>query len=124
MARVGADTGVPGTALDGTEATSADLNRPMYVLALADGRVSFTERGNGRVRRFETDGKLYTTAGDGGTGPIQPGVSALRASFGELGGIARSPNGDVYVVDSRRREVYRVAPPLDAYVEGSLLVPA
>lgn len=52
-----------GAAEDGTEATSAPLNRPTDLALDAEGRLYFTDVYNHCVRRIDADGRVNTVAG-------------------------------------------------------------
>ncbi len=63
-----AGTGVRGFTRDGSPAAAARLD-DVENLALADGRLVFTEAGNRRVRLIDAQGRLRTLAGASPAGP-------------------------------------------------------
>ena len=99
-----AGTGDAGFSGDGGLATAAKLNWPGDLAFDSQGNLLIADRGNRRVRRITSDGKIQTIIGSGlpfSYGDIS-GRQALDTGFGSLDGLAVDANDNVYLSESLR----------------------
>jgi sugar lactone lactonase YvrE len=99
-----AGTGDAGFSGDGGLATAAKLNWPGDLAFDSQGNLLIADRGNRRVRRITSDGKIQTIIGSGlpfSYGDIS-GQQALDTGFGSLDGLAVDANDNVYLSESLR----------------------
>lgn len=115
-----------------TNALTVQLNAPNGIWVRADGTVYILDTGNGKVRRFDTNGTmvtLFTVSGGINTGRgiwVQDdeslayfasgtdmkkwtpsgGVKTLNNNFNELGNFIVDPNGDIIATDRGQNRVY------------------
>jgi sugar lactone lactonase YvrE len=91
----------PGFTGDGGLGVFAQINEPTSVVTDPAGNVYFNDYLNSRIRRIGTDGKISTVAGT--DNPIGyssgDGGPATMAQLTEVGGIALSATGDLYIAD-------------------------
>ncbi len=95
---------------DGGPATLASLDQPSQAVFDARARLWFTDAGNHRVRRVETDGTCSTIVGPPGTvlgngGEEEP----VEAVLGSPDGLAVTPEGDVLLADYAGRRLLRLS---------------
>jgi trimeric autotransporter adhesin len=103
-----AGTGTPGTAPDGTPATSANIASVQAGIAvLPDGSFIFGE--NSRVRRVSS-GILSTVAGGGINGHVGDGGPATEAHLGNVTDVASTGDGGFLIADGNDNVVRRVRP--------------
>ncbi|MFC6014656.1 hypothetical protein ACFP2T_00395 [Plantactinospora solaniradicis] len=109
-----AGTGRAGTAgdavPDGTPGDQVDLLLPQSLAVGSDNTLYISDPGLYRIFRLSPDGRLSVFAGTGVPGLIGDGGPAIRASFGQLGGLAVAPDGTVYIGDLRTHRVRAVSP--------------
>ena len=91
-----AGTGTPGTT-DGPAAT-ATFNRPFRLIFDPAGNLYVAEQGAGRIRLI-TNGIVQTYAGT--TPGFIDNVTADKAQFKWVTGLALAPGGDIYAADSQ-----------------------
>ena len=113
-----AGTGVAGRNGDGGPATQAELRMPAGVAVAADGTIYVADRGNQRIRRVGTDGRITTLAGsgtifngeeiEGGYGG--DGGPAGAAELFHPEGIAIGPDDSVVFADSSNNRIRRIGP--------------
>ncbi len=85
---------------------SEDLNSPHRLAVDPDGSVYVTDAGNHRVVRLFPDGRVEAIAGTGDSGLVDgPGSSA---QFNFPIGIARAPDGTIYVADSGNSAIRKI----------------
>lgn len=101
-----AGDGVAGR-VDGPRAL-AQLNRPLAMVPDGEGGLYLLDAGNHAVRRIARDGRVSLVAGryeaafnDG------PGATA---AFDSPDGLVRTPDGSLYVADSRNHRIRRIDP--------------
>jgi len=105
-------TGQTGFAGDGGPATSALLNQPQGPRYDAAGNLYFWDSQNFRVRRIDTQGTIFTVAGNGipyATGQDLTGPVALRSLTSNLD-IAIDAAGNVYLDEPALNAIRRVTP--------------
>jgi hypothetical protein len=94
---------------DGGLATDAQLATPHQVVAAPDGSFYIADTNHCRIRRVDRDGTISTIAGTtcgfGGDGGL-----ATEAQLNYPEGIALSPDGSLYIADTRNNRVRRVSP--------------
>lgn len=91
---------------DGTGA-AASFSRPVGVEVAPTGDVYVADTGNCRVRLVTPAGDVTTIAGSG-TCTLADGVGT-GASFNNTRRLARTPNGDVYVVESNSNRIRKIS---------------
>jgi hypothetical protein len=91
-----AGTGVSGYNGDGIRATSAQLNDPYGVVVDALGRVLIAEYDSSRVRRIETNGTIFTIAGNGTGGYNGDRMSTTSAKLNKPAGVVVDAFGCVF----------------------------
>ena len=95
---------------EGEAAIQASLKQPSQAVFDARGRLWFTDSGNRRVRRVETDGICVTVAGPTGAGSGLTGVeSPAEVDLGLPDGIALTPDGDVLLADYAGRRLLKLS---------------
>jgi hypothetical protein len=104
-----AGTGVEGFSGDGGPATSAQLNDPIAVAALADGGFLITDHDNARIRRVGANGVITTVAGTGSPGFSGDGGPATAARLDRPVGLDAAPDGSFLVADRFNERIRRVA---------------
>jgi sugar lactone lactonase YvrE len=109
-----AGTGETGFSGDGGPATEARLNTPSGLAVDAAGNLYIADRGNNRVRRVTTGGRISTVAGRGETGFSGDGGQATQARlFDPIGVAAVDVGGNFYIADRGTNDnglVRKVAP--------------
>jgi sugar lactone lactonase YvrE len=104
-----AGTGVAGFSGDGGIATSASLNQPWDTAVGTDGSIYVADKGNNRVRRIDTAGKISTVAGNGNTGDFVGG-SALSSAIGGPNCLAFDTTGNMYICESDVKTIRVITP--------------
>ncbi len=116
LLRTIAGTGVAGFSGDGGPATSARINLsadgdPRRGIAVdASGNIYFSDIGNHRVRKIDTNGVLTTAAGTGVAGYSGDGGPATAARLNQPAGIFLDRSGNLLIADSLNYRVRRVSP--------------
>jgi sugar lactone lactonase YvrE len=108
-----AGSGNVGFGPDGSPALETAIDCPAGLAFGPDGRLSFADHGNNRIRRIELDGTISTVAGSGPTGVNQGSFSgdggpATSATLREPWGIAFDSKGNLYIADRDNDRVRRV----------------
>src|SRR5262249_511451 len=85
---------------DGGPAASAQLNNPVGVAVDAAGNVYIADVNNGRIRKVNKDGNIFTIAGKGGTGYSGDGGDAGAATLNFPRGVTIGPDGKIYIADT------------------------
>jgi plastocyanin/sugar lactone lactonase YvrE len=93
---------------DGGAATAAGAWHPMGLETAPDGSWFFSELDTCRVRRIDAGGVIWTIAGTGRCGYDGDGGPAVQASLGDVGGLARGPDGSLYVADGHNCRVRQI----------------
>jgi cysteine-rich repeat protein len=105
-----AGTGVQGFSGDGGPATAAQISQPAGIAIDPMGRIVFSDFGNHRVRRVDTNGVITTIAGVGTAGSSGDAGAATSASLNLPLGVAIDASGAVLIADSRNLRVRRIDP--------------
>ena len=95
---------------DGRSATAAVLERPLGVLAAADGSFYVVDTYNNRVRRVTVDGIITTVAGTGSgeTRDWGDGLPATQAQLRLPRSAKIAPDGTLWIVDTNNYRIRRV----------------
>jgi RHS repeat-associated protein len=107
-----AGSGAAGSDGDGGPAIHAQLNAPTGLALGADGSLYIADTDNRRVRWVQPDGVMTTIAGNGSCCYGGDNGPATQARLGVVLGLARAPDGSLYLVDSYEKRVRRVALPM------------
>jgi len=101
-----AGAGTEGT-IDGT-AGQARFSEPFGIVAAPDGTIFVADAGHAdRIRRIEPDGTVSTIAG--GARGFADGVGT-GAAFSTPSGLARAPDGTLYLADTGNHAIRRITP--------------
>ncbi len=103
-----AGTGTAGFSGDGGPATLAQINKPIGIVITQNGIIYFTDNGNNRVRKINTDGTISTIAGTGTAGYSGDGGNALSAQLKSPWGLALDANGNIYIADRDNDRVRKI----------------
>ena len=103
-----AGNGSPGYSGDGGAASKASLNSPTSVAVDAFGNLFFTELGNFRIRKVDTNGIITTVAGNGTSGYSGDGGPATNANLSPLLGLYMDAFGNLFISDSFNNRVRKV----------------
>jgi sugar lactone lactonase YvrE len=105
-----AGTGIQGHSGDGGPATRARIGAPTAIRFDAEGNLYFTDGAYDVVRKVDTTGAITTVVGSGERGYSPDGTPAGECKLDRPWGLAVSPDGTIYVSDSRNNRVRRVGP--------------
>ena len=101
----------PGFGGDGELASEASLQSPHSVAVDKSGNVYIADTLNSRIRKVDSETGIITTiAGTGVVGFVGDEGLASRAHLAGPSGIAVSPDGNVYVVDTDNRRIRKLTP--------------
>ncbi|HEU5292386.1 MAG TPA: hypothetical protein VFU05_17185, partial [Cyclobacteriaceae bacterium] len=103
-----AGNGIAGFSGDGGPATMASLNNPSGVCSDQAGNIFIADKGNGRVRKIDTNGNITTVAGGGLLGILGDGGLATLASLNSPTGVAIDNNGHLLIVDHANARIRKV----------------
>jgi sugar lactone lactonase YvrE len=104
-----AGTGTAGSAGDGGQATSAQLNVPIDVAVDGAGNVYVADQVGNRVRRIAPDGVITTVAGTGVAGFSGDGLAATGAMLANPAGLGVDAAGNLYIADLVNHRIRRVS---------------
>jgi sugar lactone lactonase YvrE len=93
---------------DGGLAVKASLNQAGGICLDAAGNLFIADTDNQRIREVNTNGIIFTVAGNGGFGYSGDGRSATSASLYYPAGVAVDAAGDVYIADTTNHRVRKV----------------
>jgi PKD repeat protein/biopolymer transport protein ExbD len=113
-----AGTGVAGSAGDGGQATSAQLNRPRGIAIDAQGNVYIADENANRVRKL-SGGIISTVAGTGTAGFSGDGGQATSAQLKGPIGVAVDAQGNLYIGDLGNQRVRKVSGGIISTVAGT-----
>jgi len=103
-----AGTGIAGSAGDGGPATNAQLDQPFGLFEDPLGNLYVGTRGDNRIRRIDTAGKITTFAGNGTAGYSGDHGPAISASLAGISGLWGDAKGNIYVSDSIHSVVRKI----------------
>jgi trimeric autotransporter adhesin len=105
-----AGTGFRGYNGDNRQATSARLNRPLFIALDTAGDLYISDENNYRIRKVDSTGVITTVAGNGEYGCGGDDGPAVDASFRNPGDIVFAPDGSLLVSDGECHQIRRIAP--------------
>ncbi|MFH2011587.1 MAG: RHS repeat-associated core domain-containing protein [Pseudomonadota bacterium] len=94
---------------DGIPATEAFLSWAHAVAVDPSGNIYITERGNGRIRKVDTNGIITTVAGGGSS--FQNECPATFTSFFNPVSLATGLSGDIYIAEGSMHVIRKLYPP-------------
>ena len=104
-----AGSSVSGFGGDGGPATSASLNDPQDVFLTENGGGFYiADSGNNRIRFVDSDGIIYTVAGNGDAGYNGDGLFATEASLDSPSGVFLDVFDNLYIADTDNFRIRRV----------------
>ncbi len=103
-----AGTGLLGFSGDGAAATLAMLNNPAAVALDQLGLIYLVDKGNHRVRVIDTQGAIFTLAGNGQAGFSGDAGLAVDAQLDNPQAVIVDNSGQVYISDSFNHRIRRV----------------
>lgn len=94
---------------DGKLATNARISNPTGLAIDKNGSLYFSDTGNDRIRKINTNTGIITTiAGTGKKGLTKDGVLAVKAKLSNPLGLAIDKNGDLFYVDRGTNRVRKI----------------
>lgn len=125
--------GIPGFQGDGGPARQALLNHPSAIAVNPLGEIFIADTGNHCIRKVNRQGIITTIAGTGKAGYSGDGGPASQAQLKSPGGLAISPEGELYIADTGNHVIRKVdkegkiwtvvGTGADGYTEGEALHP-
>jgi len=103
-----AGNGTNGFSGDGGLATNANLYSPMAVVIDASGNLFIADSDNERVRKVDTNGVIWTVAGDGDYGFDGDGGAATNTSLWLPVAVAVDGSDNLYIADEGNQRVRKV----------------
>ncbi|HEY3855829.1 MAG TPA: immunoglobulin domain-containing protein [Verrucomicrobiae bacterium] len=103
-----AGNGIAGYSGDGGLANFASINDPWGVIVDTAGNLFFSENGNSRVRKVDTNGVISTVAGTGTYGFSGDGGAATNAQLSDPAFLALDAAGNLYIADHVNARVRKV----------------
>ena len=103
-----AGIGIQGFTGDGGPAVEARIGAPSAIRLDSKSNLYFADSAYHVVRMVDTEGTITTLAGTGEAGWSPDGTVAVEAKLDQPWGLAVSPEGEVYLSDSRNNRVRRV----------------
>ena len=103
-----AGTGVAGSAGDGGQASSAQLNFPQG-LAFSAGDLFVSDTSGNRVRKINAAGIISTIAGNGNQGYSGDGGPATAAELSGPGQLSIDPNANMFIADVFNNVIRKVS---------------
>jgi sugar lactone lactonase YvrE len=101
-------TGQDGFSGDGGPATEAMISIPGAVAVDGQGRLTFADTGNHRIRQVDRQGIIRTIAGTGTAGFAGDGGPATAAQLNSPAGLAFDTAGNLYVADERNAVIRKI----------------
>ncbi|MEP7362270.1 MAG: SMP-30/gluconolactonase/LRE family protein [Acidobacteriota bacterium] len=105
-----AGSGQAAVPKDGGLAVDAGLSLPFGVAVSSTGIIYVADRGNNRVRRIDTTGKITTAAGTGDIGYSGDGGPGPAARLAYPAGLAVDFGGSLYIADRSNHRIRKVNP--------------
>jgi predicted extracellular nuclease/sugar lactone lactonase YvrE len=103
-----AGNGVRSFSGDGGKAVDASIDYPSGLVFDRTGNLYFTDGGNARIRRINTDGIITTVAGNGTHGLSGDGGPAINAQLNIPSDIAIDSSGNLFIADQGNNRVRKV----------------
>lgn len=103
-----AGNGISGFSGDGGPAKLAMVSFPTGLTFDHNGNILFTDQGNYRVRKIDTQGVITTIAGNGTIGYSGDGGPAINASFSLMYGLAVDRTGNIYICDTGNNVIRKI----------------
>ena len=105
-----AGTGTPGYSEDGQQAINAELNQPMGIAVDKEGNIYFADAPNKAIRKIDTNGIIYTIAGNNKNNTIFARSGELAVNIGLMYpvGLSVDKDNNLYITDSMAGYVYKV----------------
>lgn len=100
-----AGTGTAGFSGDGGPALAAEINNPVGIAVAWDGTVFFSDYGNHRIRKVDSEGNISTIAGTSAFGTTGDGGLAINAQLYNPTGIALDAEGALYIADTGNNRI-------------------
>ncbi|RUO94463.1 hypothetical protein D7Y11_04320 [Corallococcus sp. AB018] len=119
-----AGTGARGNAGEGGLAVAAKLDTPRALVVGPEGVLSFVDSGNRRLRRVDTEGRLFTLLTSPDEEELRTGRTRGQKLYDEsprgwLWGLALGPDGSLYTSSSHRCLLHRLFPDGSAWAINS-----
>ena len=105
---------------DGGQATAAELYWPSGLVFDVAGNLYFSDGGNNRIRKINTNGIISTIAGYG-AGYYGDGGLASNAEVNDPAGLAFDIENNLYVGDILNNRIRKITPPLTINVNSANL---
>lgn len=103
-----AGNGISGFSGDNGPAKSALISFPTGIAIDSQGNILFTDQGNYRVRKIDTQGTITTIAGNGTIGYSGDGGPAINASFSNMYGLALDRTGNIFICDQGNNVIRKI----------------
>jgi sugar lactone lactonase YvrE len=103
-----AGNGTGGFSGDGGAATNAELAYPDGVAVDATGNLFIADEVNERIRKVETNGIIYTVAGNGTNSYSGDGGAATNAELYYPDGVAVDATGNLFIADEVNERIRKV----------------
>ena len=104
-----AGNGTPGFSGDGATAINAQLHNPRGVALDSAGHLYIADYGNHRIRKVDaTSGTITTVAGNGTSGFVGDGATAISAQLSYPRGVALDSAGNLYIADTSNHRIRKV----------------
>jgi len=102
-------TGTSGFSGDGGLAVDAEISSSSGMAVDSSGNLYFSDRGNDRIRKIDTNGIITTIAGSGGFNAFSgDGGLAVDAELYDPNGIALDAEGNLYIADRSNQRIRKV----------------
>jgi hypothetical protein len=95
---------------DDGPAIAASLDDPAGLAVDGKGNLYIADSNNNRIRRVDSEGRITTIAGTGGSSSTGDGGPATAATMADPEGIAIAADGTLYVGEAAGNRVRRIAP--------------
>lgn len=105
-----AGNGISGFSGDNGKAKAAMVSFPTGITVDAAGNIYFSDDGNNRVRKIDTNGVITTIAGNGTFGFFGDGGPATSAELAGPYGLAFDTAGNLYIADNQNERVRVINP--------------
>jgi sugar lactone lactonase YvrE len=93
---------------DGATATSSAINLPLGEATDAAGNLFFSDSGNNRIRKVDSEGNITTVAGTGTAGFLGDGGPAASAEIDNPAAIAIDGAGNIFFADSGNNAIREI----------------